>query len=408
MTIQISRGEIVRFLRRFQIVAFILFQLLLCIGVRGQIGKTPVYKGDKDLSSDEVKLVEVIIKADLEESEPYPSVGWMPIGMFCVNEKQMIKEFAGTSFNILQSYPLTWQSVEEILDYLNEADRWGLGVTMNPAGLHTEKGKPGSDETAFLKIHTLKGHPAIKAWYIGDEPELRALPPSRFRDVHDYCISETPKIPTWIVIHRVDNRNFTYDYWGAANVKGIDPYVYDRPLDHIRNVTDHAKAVYPEKPIWTVVETHAKNENTPFPSTAKIRAMTYDAIIQGATGIFYWGYYCSKDPIWRLKKYPEQLEETERLARELAEWTPWILEAPIVDQQPGGDLHLVLRRQGNEYLVFMVNAYAGDLAMKITFDLAGMPVNMTEYQLGKEIVLTNSTVTDTLERWGVRIFQFKI
>ena len=119
-----------------------------------------------------------------------------------------------------------------------------------------------------------------------------------------------------------------------------------------------------QKPVWMVLQAFgwgalgaASNPSEKWrgraPTYDEIRFMTFDAIINGATGVIYWGapYLPKNDSTWEsLKKVASELRSLEAVL------TGEILAADHLVYIPNRNIEVALRKSAGEYYLLLANA----------------------------------------------------
>jgi len=134
------------------------------------------------------------------------------------------------------------------------------------------------------------------------------------------------------------------------------------------------------------------------PNLKETRFMAYDALVNGANAILYWGTFTiEKDSVlWN---------DMLKTAREIRALEPAIVAAPepaapvaIAETHSasfdGGQPRLMLRRAGDDYVLIAVN----EAATAVAFDVAGLPALLN----GKTLYRLNSKEEHRVEQGGFR------
>ena len=180
------------------------------------------------------------------------------------------------------------------------------------------------------EIKTFMNHPALLAWYISDEPTGNKIPPEKLEEIYRKVKETDPWHPVSIVF--MAPFLSSKKYADALDIVMADPYpVPDTPVTLVGDVTGSLISEFKgKKPVWIVPQAFGGGEWwRREPTIQEIRSMTYQAIINGATGIQYFvrqglNYFPKSAATWG---------ECGRMATEIAELTPWLLsedEAPEV------------------------------------------------------------------------------
>ena len=226
---------------------------------------------------------------------------FFPIGVFTHNMAEMDADCIGRSpFNVIMSY---MDVDEKILDL---CQRHGFKVIANLSGafaggvpLQVPVIKTEADESFLIadKVERMKRHPALLAWYAGDELELHEL--GRLSRHRDLLESLDPLHPVWTVQCQPQ---YYSKYIGAFDVGGLDPYPIGKPgseknIGKVREQTRIAKsATFGAKPIWMALQLHnagiygGNPKETRPPTEKELRNMCWQSIAEGANGILLFGY----------------------------------------------------------------------------------------------------------------------
>ncbi len=211
---------------------------------------------------------------------------WFPFGWYHVSwgytaEERLdcLREIAAAGFNAIHAGV---REVDEWQDFLDEADRLGVGVI-------TEF---GADPAAVIERY--RDHPAVLAWNPGDEPDGQGITPEemtarahRFKDLD-------PMHPTYMTacVPSAYAR-----YAGVADILAPDPYPITREgaatLPVYDNLTAAAReAAHNGRTVIAVLQCFGYETLGPWrvPTFAECRAMTYLALLAGAKGIIYYTY----------------------------------------------------------------------------------------------------------------------
>ncbi|HEX8524996.1 MAG TPA: hypothetical protein VF669_22285 [Tepidisphaeraceae bacterium] len=207
---------------------------------------------------------------------------------------------------------------------------------------------PAREQMLRKVINTFKDHPGMGCWKGEDEPEWGKKPIPPMQKAYDLIKQLDPNHPVWIVEAPRGTIDSLRPYMPTRDITGQDIYPISYPPGihsllpnrDISLVGDHTQiikaAAEGKKPIWMTLQIAwsgvAKSERTlRFPTFHEERFMTYQAIINGARGIIYFG-----------GNLPSTLNE--RDAKLGWNWTFWnSVLRPVVEQiGTNSPLHAVL------------------------------------------------------------------
>lgn len=168
------------------------------------------------------------------------------------------------------------------------------GMPGAPKGVNTE-----ADERRFVgdAVRRFAGHPALLAWYVNDELSVGLI--DRLRGRQELLADLDARHPTWSVVYQVGQLR---GYMGSFDVMGTDPYPIPRkPLGIVAESTRKTKEAYlGMRPMWQVLQAfdravysadeYAQKEGR-FPTADELRSMTWQAVAEGANGIFYYSFF---------------------------------------------------------------------------------------------------------------------
>jgi lysophospholipase L1-like esterase len=226
--------------------------------------------------------------------------------------------------------------------------------------------KSYEDQYNFLtnRIETTgKYRPELLAWYLNDEPR----PALRPKMVKQQKLFETfdPTHPTQSVF---DHPEFVRGFLDCFDDCGIDPYPIGRwPVSQVSDwLVDLKRGATGVKPFSVVIQAMDWNwfrmgpgMPTPhFPTFGELRNMTWQAIVGGARGIWYYGYNHFREPN-KIKDYDRNYNLLKRVSTEVRKFLPVLLsvEEPVKVTLPRQSKLLVRSwRMGGESFVLVVNA----------------------------------------------------
>ncbi|MBR2081509.1 MAG: hypothetical protein IJ876_00605 [Elusimicrobiaceae bacterium] len=155
------------------------------------------------------------------------------------------------------------------------------------------------------------------AWYLADEPDVHKLSRERVTEIHKKSKEIFPNHQTALVIGQGKT---VVPYYDLSDILMVDWYpVPHLPLtsfgDNVRLAKEgQESAGVGNRPLWGVVQAFDWKEYQQyrpdndrigrFPTEAEIRFMSYDGILNGATGLFYYtfgtkdGTLASAHPDW--------------------------------------------------------------------------------------------------------------
>lgn len=203
----------------------------------------------------------------------------------------------------------------------------------------------------------------------------------------------------------------------GANIVSFDIYpVAEERQPHVmgklelvgQGVANLRRWSKPHQPVWAAIETtHIKNPSRR-PNPQQIRSEVWMALINGASGIFYfvheWKPSFREDAVFR---YPEIVEEITRINAQVRTLAP-VLNSPTLPERvqvnaPVSVATVVKEFAGDTY-VFAVNMEPRPARVRLVLSgvKTGQGVAMGEDRL---VRIEEGTISDDFEPYGVRLYK---
>ncbi len=229
-------------------------------------------------------------------SFPVFSFAEFTIGLYGVKTSTDIINAKEAGFNCVQSYEKDPEIIKSLAD---ETIKNEMQMIVYPDKIIENKKNQS----------VAKDYP-VKAWYLFEEPDVHELSREKLISLNDNVKKIYPNKRTSFAI----GQGFTkVPYYDIADILIVNWYpVPHLPLESFGENIALAKqglltAGQEKKDLWAVVqifdwkeyEQYRKAENRigRFPKKEEIRFMSYDALFNGATGLFYFNYYSNNKPL---------------------------------------------------------------------------------------------------------------
>ena len=348
---------------------------------------------------------------------------FMPFGMFSTPVEEMAS--ADCPYNIVLEYGAYYWPVEKVRALLDEYAAAGKFVTIypypNPSLVSPESvwSEPLSDEDATAlreRVRALKDHPALFAWYMADEPELRPASVDRVRRIYEVVADEDPYHPC-IMLN--DTIKGIFKYVDGGDVLMPDPYpcfladgLACTPIEGVSQFIEACgQAGKGRKPAWVTPQAfnygdYGKVNNRP-PTFVELRNMTYQAVAHGAKGFLYYTWSPTQN-------YMDLKVGMPFLARECLDLQDAILadailapeaeEAVNATGQAMEHVHCSARRVGNDLYVFAVNTSTEPQTFR--FELAGAapPSTMLVVSEDRHVTVEAGAFTDEFAPYATHVY----
>jgi len=300
----------------------------------------------------------------------------------------------------------------------------------------------GAANDALLQkvVGALDGDPALAMWKGADEPWWSHFDPASLQ--FSFCRSTGRGQPAWCggepVLDREHEwvtiqapRGTTTDlapYSTVTDVHGVDIYpvtlrATDPNLHDVGTWTSTMASITPGHSVWTTLQICASGSYDTstgqfvLPTRAQERYMIYDAIINGARMLAFFG---GNNPrCWNADDTAHAWSWTfwntvlKGLIGEINAISP--LAPALVNADTTQALHAsdpttqVIARAGNADDLWVMAARSGTGTASVTID--GLPSTVTSgtvYTEGRSLPVANGSFTDTFDRWGVHVYRFDV
>lgn len=342
---------------------------------------------------------------------------WFPFGFYCYSPVQptLAEEEVVRGFNVISPYQnIDPGTVREREIYMDRCARLGMKVhyqLISVAGgggvgsLLSGGSLSAGQRMSHLKaeIEHFRDHPALLAWYLSDEPTGRGVSPDSLQKMYDFVRELDPYHPISIVF---DAPQRAREYADAMDIVMADPYpIPNAGVDGVGAVTEGLSNVFKyEKPVWIVPQAFGGGEWWGRePSPQEIRAMTYLALVRGATGIQYFIRH-------GLNGFPKSnvtWGECSRAAMEVAEIAPYLLDGTPIPQllKEKDGVWTNGWKMGNETLILAVNAE--NESREFTISLPSVKKNaMVEVMFeNRELKAGDNQVSDWIAPLGAQVYR---
>ena len=239
------------------------------------------------------------------------------------------------------------------------------GTRLAPGSVKTE-----ADEAGWLDsyIDKLRFHPALLAWYTLDELPLTMLP--RLKGRRDLMARLDPDHPVWVCLNHPHQ---TRSYLPTFDIAGSDPYPVPRdPLVTAANWTRATvRGCGGRRAVWMVPQIFSwanyNRKDGRVPTRGEIRNMTWQCIVEGATGLIYfkWGDLMKNGPD---TTFEGRFEDFASVTSEVAAFMPFLLsdDMPVEVQGTTAAVRARLFANGTVRRLVAVNATSEPQCAKLS------------------------------------------
>jgi hypothetical protein len=355
-----------------------------------------------------------------------------------------LREVASAGVNFVKvgpAGPWTEADIAGTIGWNRAAAAAGIHTWINLSSL--SRARPGGWHEELLRhvIGSLEADPsgrAIGMWKGADEPwRFRMRPASlRFayclatgRGVRRWCAGRLPidRDHLWVTVQAPRAGVWSLSpYSEVSDVHGVNHYPIaigdsDPNLAEVGSWTNVLRWATPNRAVWTTLQicwswSYDAAGNVALPTFEQERFMVYDAILNGARAIaFYggqnprcWGQLDAAGG-WNWTFWERVLEP---LVREIGAGSP--IAAALVN--PGSTRALAtsdptvqaISRRGRNGETWVIAARSGEGAQPVT--IGGLPADLSAasvYTEGRSVPVTGGALTDVFDRWSVHVYRLR-
>ena len=250
-----------------------------------------------------------------------------PLCLYGVDNPKNLKTIKEAGFTCVQTYNKDPKNMEKLA---KEAQKQDLKTVFYPNKVLGTKYEKKAQKWPIL------------AWYLVDEPDVNKWSRERVQQAHQAAKKAFPQHDTAIVI----GKGRTYPkFYDIPDIMMVDWY----PVPHYHMETfgdqvsymreEMADAGVAHHPAWAVVQAfdwknykqyRPDNDRIGrFPTEGEMRFMSYDAIVNGANGLFYFIFTHQGKPLPQIE--PEYWQRVASVVQELNEFKKIIEQGTPVD-----------------------------------------------------------------------------
>jgi hypothetical protein len=364
-------------------------------------------------------------------------------GALTPTDSDAVDEVVGAGVNFLKVGPATdpWTDAD-VLDALawnREAAERGVHTWINLATLSTSQPPGARLREVVTALKTGAFSEAIGMWKGADEPRWVGTEPVELQFA--YCLSTDRGDPAWCAGEEpVDSDHLWVTiqaargtaeqlapYSEVTDIHGVDHYPVTRAnpdpddLNEVGQWTNTIASITPNHAVWTTLQVCASGsgdgETFVLPTRLQERYMIYDAIINGARSLAFYGgniFRCWDDRddllLWNWRFWDDVLKGLIQEINAVSPMAPALVSPETTQVLPSSDLSTqVIRRRGaTSEDIWVIAARSGAGSQPVT--ISGLPAGISTgsvYTEGRSVAVANGSFTDTFERWGVHVYHFR-
>lgn len=318
---------------------------------------------------------------------------------------------------------------------LEEARAWNAAAAAR--GIYTwinlrelARAQPGTAEEARLRavVQALREDRALAIWKGADEPWLSRWPPSLLANAYSVTRTEDPGRLALLIQAARGSAEDLGPYAAVTDLHGPDVYpvrfrLRQPNLHWVGRWTKLFAGIQPNRGVMTTLAVCFSGSFDPagsgafvVPTAAQMRYMAYDAILNGARGLVFFGgqnprCQSARDAGfgWNWGYWNTVLEPLVRELGPRSRLNPALL-GPLthsVLQTLDSRTQVASRRVGRDLWVFA--ARRGGPAARVT--ISGLPRSLRRgwvYREGRKIAVRDGKLTDSFGAWTVHVYRFTV
>jgi hypothetical protein len=263
-----------------------------------------------------------------------------------------VNEISQAPINLMINYFITNAPISAIDAYTDALQQHGiffLPTVSNfyqdnrgyPKGLAAKLHATSQDQFIARYANSLASNRAIAGYYVQDEPKLDVAP----RTFHQYQLIKDNDAGGFNLAV-LDRPQDAPSWKDAVDVVGVDPYPVWLPVENkIAEVADWTRmavqAVHASRPVWTVIQFFQADAVASWPTEQQLHDMSWMAIAEGASGVFYWSHGMRalgwvRDPVQHAALWDSLI----RVSDEIKDLEPVLLrpDSQVLNGKPSQDI----------------------------------------------------------------------
>ena len=335
----------------------------------------------------------------------FNQVNGFPLGIYDrIDRPEHINTIKSMGFNLIMPYtnPYAKKDYNIIKTYLDIANSAGLKVILEPFRESIKK-QDFAEITAFIR--TFKNHPAVAGWYSYDEPVYNNISVQLLENVYRLIKTEDPIHPVILDFSGSRSHNLTR-YRNSFDICQINQYPLQKKsnaLEVLSNVQSEIQAVdrlTNNEPFWLVVQSF-QDKKWRLPTIIEQKYLLYSGLVNGADGIFFYGYHRAPEN-WQNKVVKPSVQE-------LKNYLPAIQQGSL-NNGVSSNLNIIQaiayqQPQTQEYVIIAINHGAKAVQPQIQ-------LNMNHNNSSIEVINENRTLNESQNQfsdffvpYGVHIYR---
>jgi hypothetical protein len=342
---------------------------------------------------------------------------FFPVGFYCYSplSSTIVEDEFVNGFTVISPYQkIDPATLEERKAYMDRCARIGMKVHYNLLSVSGGGGvnskiegitENEKRERLIAEIRQFRDHPALLAWYISDEPTGNKVTPETVEEIYKVVRAEDPWHPVSVVF--MAPFRSARKYASGTDIVMADPYpIPDYPVTMAGDVAAQLKEEFRgEKPVWMVPQAFGGGELwSREPTPGEIRSMTWQSVVNGATGI---QYFIRSGP----NLFPKSTiawSECSRAATEIMSVAPWLLSEKRKKTETGNKKILAASFEHRGYLLLLATNTANET---LPVNLPVSPGTNRQAEVlfeNRKVSITGGRINDYIAPFGRNAYLIEI
>jgi hypothetical protein len=226
------------------------------------------------------------------------------------------------------------------------------------------------DRLAEMGVNAADSH---LAFYVDDEPEMRAVPEGRAEDIQRLVKGRFPRASTGMAIVRP---SYCREYLRASDFFMIDNYPFpNMPMSWLGESMDRASREAGKDRLLSVIQAFQEGDYWPsLPGWRQMDCLAFLSVVHGSRGIFFFTWSS-------IGKTEEGRANLGRVVGRLNRIYPWLLEKNLetplkvemlseyrMDPKGRPAVHACLKQRGGEIMLIAVNTIGAPVEARISME----------------------------------------
>ncbi len=348
----------------------------------------------------------------------YDTTGWSYAPASFVKQLAAIRK---APINMIINYFLSNAPTPAVTAYTTAMKQFGItflpdvsgfytGSSAFPTGIASEFGTDDPDQLITDYVSTFTSDPGVVGYYVQDEPAITAQPET----FHQYSVIKAAD-PSGFNLAVLD-RPLDLPFWkDSVDVLGVDPYPVWLPVgNYIAEVGDWTRmavqAVHASRPVWTVIQFFQADAVSSWPTEQQLHDMSWMAIAEGASGVFYWSHGMRalgwvRDPAEKAALWGSLV----RVTKEIKDLEPVLLlpDTQVLTAKPSQDI-VAREKTGSDGVRYLIAYNHGSAAAPARFVLRSPAQSVTVRRgMVKIEIKDGNTFEDKFDGYEAKVYEIR-